>query len=86
MSTLRFDFGVGGENVVVGNDDDFIFVPDFGVLAELAFEYADGSRPADVVRHEHVGVDPDIIAGLDFGLARRRGRGFFQVSVMLEID
>ena len=45
MSTLRFDL-VGGENVVVGNDDDALLVPDLGVLAEFAFEHADGPRPA----------------------------------------
>jgi hypothetical protein len=69
---------VGGENVVVGDDDDFVFVPDFGGLAELAFEHADGARPANVVRHEHVGVHPDVVAGLHARFAGGAGEQFFR--------
>jgi len=50
---------------------------DLGVLAELALEHADGSRPADVVGHEDVGVDPNIVAGLDFCFTRGAGEDFF---------
>ena len=78
-------FGIGGENVMVGDDDDFIFVPDFGVLAELAFEHADGSRPANVVRHEHVGVDPDVVARRDFRFARSPREQFFRQCHRLNI-
>src|SRR5262249_43602178 len=56
---------VGGEDVVVGDDDDLVTVPDPGVLAEVLLEDADGPGPADVMRHEHVDVDPDIIARLN---------------------
>ena len=70
--------GVGGENVVVGDDDDALLVPDLGGLAEFAFEHADGARAAHVVRHEHVGLHPDIVAGLHARPCRPRGRGFFQ--------
>ena len=69
--------GVGGEDVVVGNDDDLVAVPDLGVLAELAFEHADGARAANVVRHEHVGVHPDVVARLHAGFAGRAGENFF---------
>ena len=72
--------GIGGENVVVGDDDDPGFVPDLGVLAELAFEHADGARPANVVRHEHVRVHPDVVAGLHARLAGRPGEDFFRQS------
>ena len=68
---------VGSENVMVGDDDNFVFVPDFRGLAELAFEHADGARPANVVRHEHVGVHPDVVARLDFGFASRSRENFF---------
>jgi hypothetical protein len=50
---------------VVGDDDDFGFVPDFGGRAELALEHADRAGAADIVRHEHVHVDPDIVTGLN---------------------
>jgi hypothetical protein len=49
---------------MVGDDDDLVFVPDLRGLAELAFEHADGARAANVVRHEHVGIHPDVVAGL----------------------
>ena len=72
--------GIGGENVVVGDDDNLVFVPDLGVLAKLAFEHADGARPANVVRHEHVGVHPDVVARLHMRLAGRPGEDFFRQS------
>ena len=74
---VAIGFGIGSENVVVGDDDDFVFIPDFGILAELALENADGSRAADVVSHEDVGIDPDIVAGLNFWFARGTGKDFF---------
>ena len=65
---------------MVGDDDDFVFVPDLRVLAELAFEHADGARPANVVRHEHVGVHPDVVAGLHARLAGGARENFFRQS------
>ena len=50
---------------MVGDDDDLVAVPDLGVLAEVLLEDADGAGAADVVRHEDVDVDPDVVAGLD---------------------
>ncbi len=55
---------VGGEDVVVGDDDDAVGVPELRVAPEFAQEDLVGGRPADVVRHERVGRHPD-------GLARR---------------
>ena len=72
---------VGGENVMVGDDDDFVFVPDLRGLAEFAFEHADGARPANVVRHEHVGVHPDVVTGLHAVLPAARAR-IFSVNVI----
>ena len=71
---------VRGEDVMVGDDDDPVFVPDLGVLAELAFEDADGARPANVVRHEHVGVHPDVVTGLHARLAGGAGENLFRQS------
>ena len=55
--------GIGRKNVVVGNDRDFVAVPHLRTFAELAFEHADRAGTTNVVRHEQVGVDPDIIPG-----------------------
>jgi len=57
-----------GEDVVVGDDDDAVLVPDLGLFAEVFVEDADGPGAADVVGHEDVDVDPDVLAGLDGGL------------------
>ena len=69
--------GVRGEDVVVGDDDDLVAVPDLRVLAELALEHADGARPADVVGHQDVGLHPDVVAGLHPGFAGRAREYFF---------
>ena len=44
-----------------------VLVPDLGVAAEFFVEDADGARAADIVGHEDIDIDPDILAG------RRRG-------------
>ena len=62
---------VAGEDVVVRDDDDLLAVPDLGVLPELLLEDADGARPADVVRHEHVDVHPHVLPGLQRRALRR---------------
>src|SRR4029078_911964 len=56
---------IRGENVVIGNDDDLRAIPNAGVLAKFPFENADGSRAANIVRHEDVDVDPYVIARID---------------------
>ena len=50
---------------MVGDDDDLLAVPDLGVLAEVLLEDADGAGAANVVRHEDIDIDPDVVAGLD---------------------
>lgn len=62
---------VAGEDVVVGDDDDLLAVPDLGILPELLLEDADGAGPADVVRHEHVDVHPHVLPGLQRRALRR---------------
>src|SRR5882762_1673248 len=58
-------FRVGGENVVVRDDDNFVAIPDLCVLAEFTFEHTDGAGAADVMGHEDVDIDPDVVAGLN---------------------
>ena len=62
---------------MVGDDDDLVAVPDLGVLAEVLLEDADGAGAADVVRHEDVDVDPDVVAGLDGVAAGVAGQDLF---------
>jgi hypothetical protein len=64
---------VGGEDVVVGDDDDPALVPDLGVPPELLVEDADGPGAAHVVRHEDVDVHPDVLVGVDAALPRVLG-------------
>src|SRR5260221_9841273 len=61
---IAVGFGISGEYVVVGNDNYLIAVPDLRGFAELAFENANGTWAADVVRHEHIGLDPNVFSGL----------------------
>src|SRR5690349_12708182 len=61
---------------MIRDDDHPLAVPDLGGLAEFAFEHADGARSADIMRHEHVSLHPDIIARLNAGLARRARQYF----------
>ena len=70
---------------MVGDDDDLLAVPDLGVLAEVLLEDADGARAADVVRHEDVDVDPDVVAGRDGGRGRRARARIFSVIVIADI-
>ena len=59
---------------MVGNDDHLVAVPDLGGFAKLPLEHADGPRPADIMRHQDVGLHPNIVAGLNPGFARRAGQ------------
>jgi len=34
---------------------------------EMLFEDADGSRPTNVMGHQHIDIDPNVIAGLNAG-------------------
>ncbi len=53
-------------------------IPHLRVLAKLALEHPDRPRPAHIVRHEDVHIDPGIFAGLDPGLATGAGEQFFR--------
>ena len=68
---------VGRENVMVRDDDDLVPVPDLRIRAEFAVEHADGPRPANVVREQDVGVDPNVVAGLDAGPSAGAGENGF---------
>jgi len=61
--------GIGGEDVVVGDDDHPIAVPDLGVLTELALEDADGPGSAHVMGHQDIGIHPDVVTGGHLGFA-----------------
>ena len=62
---------------MVGDDDDFVAIPDLGGLAEFALEDADGAGAADVVGEKDVGLDPHIFAGFHMALAAGAGEQFF---------
>ncbi len=70
-------FIVGGEDVVVRNDDHPVRVPHFGIASELIVEDANRPRTADVVSHEDIDVDPDVFAGGRTRLARVLGKYLF---------
>src|SRR5262249_16890982 len=56
---------VGREDVVIGDDDYFVRVPDLGVGAEVFLENANRPRATNVVGHEDIDIDPHIIAWLN---------------------
>lgn len=62
---------------MIGNNDDLVAVPNFCMGPKFPFEYADSAGPTNVVRHENVRFDPDILAGLDTGFASRASQDFF---------
>src|SRR5260221_10237216 len=45
-------FRIRGENVMVGNNDDFVGVPYPGTLAKFAFKDPNRARPTNVVGHQ----------------------------------
>ena len=61
---------------MVGNDDDTVAVPNFGVFAKFPLKNADGARSADVVSHQYVGLDPDVVAGFNAAFAGRTSEDF----------
>ncbi len=66
------------ENVVIGNNDDLIAVPDPGILAEFPFKHTDRARSAHVVRHQDVGLHPDVVPRLDPGFASGPRKDLFR--------
>src|ERR1035441_2387421 len=47
--------------------------PASGGLAKRGVDPADGPRRADVMRHEDIGLDPNLVPGFNPGFARRAG-------------
>ena len=52
------------------------FIPDLCILAEVLLENADGPGTADVMRHQDVGIDPDVVARLDALLSGVTSKNF----------
>ena len=69
---------VGREDVVVGDDDYFFFIPHPGLSAEMLLEDADGPGAADIVRHEDVHVDPDVVSRLNLVAPGMAGEDFLR--------
>src|ERR1700733_12929299 len=59
---ISMALGIGGKNVVVGNDDDLIPAPHLGLASELLVEDTDRAGTADIVGHQYVDIDPDVFA------------------------
>ena len=68
---------IGREDVVIGDDDHFLAVPYLGVAPELPVELPDGARPTHVVGEQDIGVDPEVVAGLNPGLPAGPGEDGF---------
>ena len=47
------------------------------LLTKLALEHSNRAGAADVVRHQQVGVHPNIVIGVHLGFARCPGQYFF---------
>ena len=71
---------VAGENVVVGDNDNFFPIPNFCGGSKLSFEYANRARSAHIVGHQDVDIHPNIIAGSDGFFARSACHYFFGKS------
>lgn len=67
-----------GENVVVWDDDHLLRVPHLGVLPKLALKHPNRPRPAHVVRHEHVRVDPNVVPRPHRAALRCLGQDFLR--------
>ena len=72
--------GIRREDVMVRHDDHFVAVPHFRRFAELALEHPDRARSAHVMRHQDIGLHPNIVTGLDPRLAGRAGQYFLSQS------
>src|SRR5262249_33565950 len=65
------------EDVVIRNHHHLLRIPDARLCAELFLKYLDRSRPADIMRHQHIHVDPDVIPRLNRAAAGMPGQNFF---------
>ena len=66
-----------GEDVVIGDDDDLVCIPDPGILAKVLLEDADSRWSTDIMGHENVGIDPNIFVGTDAVPAGVASENFF---------
>jgi len=51
------------EDVMIGDDHDPVRIPDFRVSSEVFVEDPDRAGTADVMGHEDIDIDPDILTG-----------------------
>jgi hypothetical protein len=68
---------IGGENIMIRDDDQLMAVPHLGLRSKLAFKNADGAGTAHIMRHQDVGLHPDILPGLQGFFSRRAGQDRF---------
>ena len=61
IAVTRFVFS---KNVVVRNNYNAFLVPNFASFPNSRFKHPDGTWTTNVMRHQDIGVYPDIITGL----------------------
>ncbi len=66
------------KDVMIGNDYQLFLIPHFRLRSELPFEDSERTRTAHIVRHQHIHIDPDIVAGGNGGSSRMFGENLFR--------
>src|SRR6516164_1811395 len=61
------------KNVMVRDDDNLLWIPDLGILAELSFENTYTARSANIVSQKNIRVCPNIISCINPASAARPG-------------
>ena len=62
---ISISVGILGKDKMIGNDHYLVPVPYFCVFAKLLFKDREGTRSANIMRHQHIRIHPDIVARLD---------------------
>ena len=73
---------VGGEYIVIRNDDYLRRVPDLGVLTKFPLENPDAAGTANIVVSKDICVYPNIISSLSLWLRPLALAKIFSVSVI----
>ena len=66
--TVRF--GIRRKDIMIGDNDHALAVPDLGRGAEFPFKHADGARSAHIVGHQEISLDPNVVPRRDAFLPR----------------
>lgn len=53
---------VRSKDVVVWNNDHLFLVPDLGIATKIFVEYSNCTRPTDIVSHQDININPDVVA------------------------